>query len=127
MGCFVLLANKQFSKLDILNSYRQRDSVEKIFDILKDEIDGDRLRIHNKYTMDGRLFLKFITLILYSEISKIMSSKNLFKKYSLREMLKELAKLKITRIKDYKPIISELSKKQRLIFEAFGISLDQIT
>ena len=59
-------------------------------------MDGDRLRSHSQYNMDGRLFIKFIALIIYMQITKIMRDKKLFEKYSISELVRELAKLKIT-------------------------------
>ena len=47
--------------------YRQWDGVEKIFDVVKNEMDGGRLRAHSQYNIDGRLFIKFIALIIYME------------------------------------------------------------
>jgi len=126
MGCFILLTNKQIKKTDLLNLYRQRDGVEKVFDIVKNAMDGDRLRAHSQYNTEGRLFIKFIALIIYTEISKIMREKNLFKKYSVKELLAELKKLKIIKIKNNDLFLSELSKKQKLIFKAFGIKEENL-
>lgn len=121
MGYFILLTNKkEMDKTDILENYRNRDSVEKVFDLLKNEMDGDRLRAHSQYNSDARLFIKFISLILQSEIIKTMSDKKLFKKYSVKELLAILRKIKITKFEDDQ-IISEVSKQQRLILEAFNI------
>ena len=124
VGSFILVTNKQLNKIDILDSYRQRDKVEKVFDVFKNEIDGDRIRAHSQYNTDGRLFLKFITLILYAKISSVMKTKNLFKKYSIIELLNILKNLKITTLDKQKTFLSELSKKQRNIFKAFGIAED---
>ncbi len=127
MGSFVLLTNdSQMNKLEVLNYYRQKDSVEKVFDIVKNEMDGDRLRAHSQYNTDGRLFIKFIALILYTEISRIMKEKKLFDKYSVKELIAELKKLKITKIGDNDPIISETSKRQKIIFKAFDINEEQL-
>jgi len=122
MGCFILLTNnKELDKIKILEYYRQRDRVEKVFDIVKNEFDTDRLRAHSQYNADGRLFIKFISLIIYMEISKVMKKKKLFMRYSVKELLAELKKLKITNIEGDKLLLSELSKNQRKIFEAFEI------
>lgn len=122
MGSFVLITNKQrMDKVEILNLYRQKDQVEKIFDIFKNEMDGDRLRVHSHYNSDGRLFIKFISLILYSEAARIMKGEKLFDTYTVKELFAELKKLKITHIKQNEPFLSEVSKKQRVIFDAFGI------
>lgn len=122
MGSFVLITNKQkMDKVEILNLYRQKDQVEKIFDIFKNEMDGGRLRVHSQYNSDGRLFIKFISLILYSEVARTMKEKKLFDTYTLKELFAELKKLKITQIQQNEPFLSEVSKKQRVIFDAFGI------
>jgi len=122
MGCFVLLTNQQeMDKIEILNHYRQRDNVEKVFDNVKNELNGDRLKSHSQCNTNGRLFIKFLALIIYSEISKVMKEHKLFEKYSLKELLLELRKLKITQVKDGTIILAEITKKQKIIFEAFGI------
>jgi transposase len=127
IGNFILLTNNpEMDKTDVLDHYRRRDRVEKIFNIVKNEIDGRRLRAHGNFNNEGRLFIKFIALIIHTEISKIMHKKKLFEKYSIKEMLAELTKLKITTIEDHDPIIGELTKKQKMIFKAFGITEDQI-
>jgi hypothetical protein len=121
MGCFILLSNTKMNKVEILDYYRQRDGVEKIFDIVKNAMDGNRLRAHSQYNTDGRLFMKFIALIVYTELSKIMNENSLFKKYSVKELLFEMKKLKIVKIKNNELFLSELSKKQKMILKAFGI------
>ncbi|MEK7732647.1 MAG: transposase, partial [Planctomycetota bacterium] len=87
----------------------------------KNEMDGDRLRVHSQYNSDGRLFIKFISLILYSEVARTVKEKKLFDTYTLKELFAELKKLKITQIQQHEPFLSEVSKKQRVIFDAFGI------
>ena len=127
MGSFILLTNnKDLDKIKVLEYYRQRDRVEKVFDIVKNEFDTDRIRAHSQYNTDGRLFIKFISLIIYMEISRVMKEKELFKRYSVKELLSELKKLKITKIEEGSLLVSELSKSQRKIFEAFGIKEDEI-
>ncbi len=122
MGSFVLITNKpKMDKAEVLNLYRQKDQVEKIFDVFKNEMNGDRLRTHSQYNTDGRLFVKFVSLIIYSEVARIMKEKKLFKKYTVKELFAELKKLKITQIKQNDPFLSELSKRQKVIFDAFGI------
>ena len=127
MGCFVLLTpDIDITKTDILNNYRQRDRVEKVFDIAKNELDGDRLRSHSQYNTEGRLLLKFIALILYMELTKVMRDNKLFEKYSTKQLLAELKKLKVINIEKNELFLSELSKKQKDIFNAFGISENEL-
>jgi transposase len=77
-------------------------------------MDRDRLRAHLQYNTDGRLFIKFIALIIYMQITKVTRDNKLFEKYSIAELLRELAKLKITGLNNVDPIKSEITKKQAL-------------
>ena len=121
-GYFVIVTNiRELDRISILENYRNRDNVEKVFDLLKNEMDGNRLRAHNSYNSDARLFIKFISLIIQSEIIRTMKNKKLFKKYTLHEMLANLRKIKLTKIDNDKFILSEVSKQNRLILEAFNI------
>jgi transposase len=123
LGYFIIITNNQnIDKHTVLHYYRDKDKVEKIFDTVKNKMDGDRLRSHSQYGMNGRLFIKFIALIIYMNITKVMRDKKLFEKYSIAELLRELAKLKITFLNNQEHIISEISKKQSLIFKAFDIN-----
>lgn len=127
-GYYVMATNQTAILRDeLLSHYRNKDLVEKVFDILKNEMDGKRLRTHNDYTTQGKIFLLFISVILCSEITKIMNQKELFKTFTVKELMYELRKIKINNIaKDGKPIVSEISKKQRKIFEDFEIDINQV-
>ncbi|RLD75927.1 MAG: IS1634 family transposase [Bacteroidetes bacterium] len=121
-GIFVMANNTDLDRLQIIDYYRSKDSIEKVFDVMKNELLGKRLRAHSKESAEGRLFVKFITSILYSSISKIMKEKALFKNYSLRELMLELNKIQRTQINKKNIIFSELTKKQNKILEAFDIN-----
>jgi transposase len=121
-GYFIIITNGQnIDKHIVLDYYRDKDKVEKIFDTVKNKMDGNRLRSHSAYNTDGRLFIKFIALIIYMKITQIMRNKKLCGKYSVRELLKELAIMKISYLENVEPVKSEISKKQSAIFKAFDI------
>ena len=126
IGFFVIAENiNDLSKESILSYYKDRDKIEKLFDISKNEIDQNRLRVHNNYTNNGKLFIKYISLIIHTKISNIMKKNNLFKRYSVRELLTEMKKIKINY---YNKIsyISEISKKQKEIFKKFDIDISEL-
>ncbi len=124
-GIFIIAGNTNLSKHQIIDYYRNKDSIEKIFDIVKNEISGKRLRAHSKESAEGRLFVKFISSILYASVSKIMKEKKLFKTFSLRELMLEMNKIKRTQINKANIILSELTKRQKKIIDAFDIDLVQ--
>jgi len=55
-----------------------------------------------------------------------MRAADFFKKYTVRELLAELKKIKHSNING-EIIISEVSKKQRLIYEALNIDVNEIS
>jgi transposase len=124
MGYIVIATNaQQMDRHVVLHHYRDKDKVEKIFDGVKNHMDGNRLRVHSRYNLEGKLFVRYIAMILYMHITKVMREKKLFEKYSIREMIKELAKIKMIKHENMKPFISEISKKQKDILKNFSVEL----
>ena len=60
------------------------------------------------------------------EITKVMRDNKLFKNYSIKQLLAELKKLKVINIEKNDLFLSELSKKQKNIFKAFGINENEL-
>jgi transposase len=126
MGTTIMLTNDSLLSPDtMLTLYRQKDYLEKIFDALKNEFDGKRLRGSTKDTVEGRVFLKFLALILYSAIATTMRAQHLFQQYSLRELMYELKKLRLVTMTDETSFLTEVSKRQREIFQKFDVTLIQ--
>ncbi|MCD6121028.1 MAG: hypothetical protein J7K04_04270, partial [Spirochaetales bacterium] len=101
---------------EILLLYRNKDCVEKSFDNMKNELSSNRLRVHSRGSMEGRLFISFLSLILYSFIHNIMREKNLVKKYTIEEVFYEIKKLKIIELENKRKILTEISKTQKELF-----------
>jgi transposase len=126
-GSFILATNKKdIGNIEIIDCYRNRDSVEKDIDSLKNHLDSKRLRSHNKDTANGKLFIKFISLILYNYINKNIKKNKKLKHNSFKEILLELKKLKINSFDKNKQFLTEISKKQKLIFNTMNIKESDI-
>ena len=127
-GSFIMLVNTE-DKLpaeSIIGMYRSRDAVEKDIDVFKNQLDGKRIRAHNGNTVSGRLFIKFLSMILHAKLSSTIKSNKSLKHYSVREILYELRKIKVNTFKEGSEFISEISKKQRTILEVFNIEIPEI-
>jgi transposase len=127
-GFVALLSNGIKDPLQAMMVYRDKDVVEKCFDDLKNSLDMKRLRMHSSSTVDGRLFVQFIALILISAIRKQMRSSGLIEKYTVREMLQEMETL--TKVKysgKYGNILTEVTKSQRAILNALTIQMPDRT
>lgn len=123
MGMFVLITNADLSGDEVLRLYREKDGVEKCFDSLKNNLSLKRLRVHSQEALEGVLFIEFISLILYSYISKVLRESGLNTSITIPELIFELRKIKKIRFGRKKTMISEISKQQRRILNAFDISL----
>jgi len=117
MGYVIILSSRSMKGEEIILLYRNKDCVEKCFDNMKNELSTNRLRVHSKEGMDGRLFVSFITLILYSWINKTMREKNLSKKYTIEEVMYEIKKLKIIELANENKVLTEISKNQKDLFK----------
>jgi transposase len=122
-GIFILLTNSMFSAEQTLSYYRRKDGVEKIFNSMKHGIDRHRLRVQSRQSMEGLLLVDFISLILYSAIRKTLRETGFAKKHTIHELFYELKKLSVIEIDEKKPVISDLTRKQKDIFKAFNIPL----
>lgn len=123
-GFQAILSNSIKDPLKALQTYRDKDVVEKCFDDLKNQLDMKRLRMHSSATVDGRLFVQFIALIYISALRKEMRKSVLIERYTVRELLEEVDTLKkITCIGKYGHILTEVTKPQREILEHLAIDL----
>ncbi len=128
-GKMVLLTNRwDLTPKELLSLYRQRDSIEKVYDTLKQEMNEDRLRTHGQHTMEGKMFVTFLSLIVHTALKQTMNQKDSPKPCSVEELMMELKKIRlITRTQNQPPLLTEISKRQRLIFEHFHIPLPSPT
>lgn len=121
-GWVVLISNNIPDALQAMCVYRDKDVVEKSFLRLKNSIDLGRLRVHSDNAMQGKLFVGFLASILMAEINKTMDRHGLYKKYTMKELVNLLAKLRVQDINGRR-ILYPVSKEQRIVYEAFDVEL----
>lgn len=117
-GCFALVTNDIKSAIDAIEIYRRKDDVEKAFANSKERLEMRRTKVSSDSVLDGRFFLQFLALIFLSHIRNVMSEKNLYKKYTLQELLDEIDVIEKCTFNN-KINYSEITTKQREIFDAF--------
>lgn len=90
---FFVIAETDFKKTtaEILEIYRRRDMIEKSFDDLKNELDFKRARTHSDGTLNGKVFVSFISLIVKSYMQNHTTGSDLTHK----KLILELDKIKI--------------------------------
>lgn len=125
-GTTILFTNiEEINHKDILIEYRSKDKIEKMFNAVKNDIDFKRLKVQSSEVMKGKLFVMFIALIIDTHILNIKNnSKNKnMNKYTRKEILKELRKIKKIKYNDNFNQITDVSKKSKDIFNEFQVNL----
>ncbi|KKG07950.1 IS1634 family transposase [Methanosarcina mazei] len=89
-GFFCLKSNKNLTLEEALEIYREKDSIEKIFDLLKNEIQIKPLRVWSEYSIHGAILLGFIAQLFISlmryEFEGIKHRSTKFIKKSLKNL-----------------------------------------
>ena len=119
----MIVSNRISDAEEALRIYRSKDVVEKGFLRLKNSLDLGRLRVHSDASMQNKIFIGFIALILLSQIHNTMLDVDLYKKYTMKQLLRVLSKHRVQEINGNQ-IRFTPTKQQREIYEAFGIKME---
>ena len=127
LGFFVILETDfRLTSEEVLTTYRRRDIIEKSFNQLKNGLDMKRLYCQSDATVEGKMFVAFISLILRSFIQNRLKDYQLVTGLPFPAILKELRKLKFVCTKDGRKLLTPVTKKQRDILNACGFSDEDI-
>jgi transposase len=121
MGKYILFYSGNFDWMTCLTLYRERDEIEKSFKELKNEIDILPLNTHSDKTTRGFIFVAFLSLIIRTKLMNKMRDVGLLDKYSVELLLLQLDKFRKITLGDGQVITTEMTKKQRGIFEALKL------
>jgi transposase len=121
-GYFALFTNDaSLSSVEALSVYRSKDAVEKAFSDIKTRLDFRTPKVSTEGTLDGKLLVVFISLIIISWLKKKMADSGLSDKWTLQGLIDELDTIERYERVGHRPRILEVTKKQKDIFEALGI------
>ena len=109
---------------DILDNYRAKDADEKIFDQIKIDMGGSRIRTHNEQTTDGKTFVTFIACVIRSYMLRKLEKYLVANSSSVKKALNQLSNIIIISGKNGFRFTKALSKKQKQILAAFGAADD---
>jgi len=121
MGKYILFYSGDFDWMKCLSLYRQRDEIEKSFKALKNEIDILPLNTQSEKTTRGFIFIAFLSLIIRTKLMNMMREAEILDKYSVELLLMQLEKLRKITLADGQIFVTEMTKKQREIFQALNL------
>ncbi|MDD3007185.1 MAG: IS1634 family transposase [Candidatus Pacebacteria bacterium] len=126
MGMMILLYRGDFTWESCLALYREKDLVEKSFNVLKNEIEVMPLRQKSEETVRGVLFVAFLALVVRMAFRKRVQDAGLQSRYPPDRLLLELSKLRMVEMANGSLMITEVTKKQREILKALGIDPQEV-
>lgn len=121
-GYFVLLSNEVKDAVQALEIYRNKDLVEKAFHNLKERLNLRRMAVSSEQSLDGKLFVQFIALIFLSYIKKKMQENDLFKKYTMQEVLDEFDVIECFEVPGQELQVGEITKRQKNLYSKLDIT-----
>lgn len=122
-GYFALLSNGIKEPLEALEIYRSKDLIEKAFGNLKERLNMRRYYVSSEESLEGKIFVQFIALIYLSYIKKAMSDHDLFKRYTIQELVDELDVIERYEQPGRRHSISEITQKQKDLYTCFQIEV----
>lgn len=131
-GYFCLVSSEDMPASEAVHLYKGRDSTEKLFMSMKTFLGAATERVHSSESLQGKVFIEFIALIIRSRIYNLlkehMQRLNCRKNYlTVPAALRELEKGELTRRNEgnYQQRYA-LTKNQREIFQAIGLSMEEV-
>ena len=101
---------------------KSRPEIETMFDVFKNVLDADRTYMRDDHQMEGWMFINFLALVFYYRLYHALSDHDLLKKYSPKDVLLHLSRVKKLHVKD-EWVTSEVPKKTRLIIDKLNIHI----
>jgi len=112
---------------EILFHYRAKDVAEKMFDQIKCEMEGNRVRTHNEKTTDGKVFVTFIACVIRSYILQQLSQHLKDNSTSLKKVFNQLSNITIISMQTGLRFTNALTKKHKLILKPFNAQNEILT
>jgi transposase len=104
---------------DTLYHYRAKDAVEKLFDQIKCDMDGSRIRTHNEQTTDGKVFVTFVACAIRSYLLRQLGQYLTDNSISLKKTLSQLSNITIISGAMGFRFVKALTRKQKQILKCF--------
>ena len=108
---------------DTLYHYRAKDAAEKLFDQIKCDMVGNRIRTHNEQTTDGKVFVTFVACIIRTYLLEKLNQYLTDNSTSLNKALNQLSNITIISGDNMLRLTKALTKKQKQILKSFDADM----
>jgi len=124
-GYFLIFStDMESSPLEILEHYRAKDINEKLFDQIKIDMEGNRIRTHSEETTEGKTFVTFIAGVIRSYMMNCLSKYLDDNSTSMKKVFNQLSNITIISGNGSYRFTKALTKVQKQILSAFEAADD---
>ena len=120
-GFFALISNDLKDPLVALDTYRSKDVIEKAFGNLKERLNMRRTSVSSEQNLEGKLFVQFLALMHLAYIDKKMNDTQLYKYYTMHELLDEFDGIECFEEPGKRLRIGEMTKKQIGLYQKLEV------
>lgn len=122
-GTLSVLTNIKDSDSEyIYNAYKSRNQIEVMIDAMKNILGADSSYMRSRDALEGWMFTTFIGLKWYYRIYRLLSERNLLKKYSPADLLMHLGSIKKVLVNN-KWYTSEITRKTQNLLQKLEIHI----
>lgn len=123
MGMFVLVTNQKYTSERALELYREKDVVEKAFENIKDRLNMRRVRVSSDESLEGKLFIQFVSLLLGAHVRRRMKQAKLDEYYTMDDLLGEVELIDRYVHPEHGYTLGEILEAQKQIFAGMKVHL----
>ncbi len=124
-GYFSLISNDFKDPIEALEVYRSRALIEDAFGNLKERLNMKGTLASYEQNLEGKLFVQFIAHMFVAAIDKTMKEKDLYRSYSMTDLLDTLDVLVQSQVPGKQPYVEEITEEQRALYAHFGIEVPE--
>lgn len=122
MGTISVITDCKESSEDIYGLLKGRLEIESAINVFKNILKADKTYIRDDKSMEGWMFINFISLLFYYKTYRMLTEKKMLAKYSPKDVLMHLSRIYKLKINN-KWVTSEIPKKSRDVIEAIGMPI----
>lgn len=124
-GAFALFTTRyDLSAQEVLLTYRGRDSVEKLFEVIKNKILHERLRTGKDPSTRGKMFFTFLGLIIRTEIDRRIRPFLRKEKFGYDSAVARLNRITIYKYQDKWRLAGASTRKRKALAKLLNLPLE---
>lgn len=120
-GFFALLSSESLGAVSVLEVYRDRDLVEKVFGDVKECLCLRRVLVSSEQGLDGELFVCYVGLVFLLYVKGCMQRAGLFERYTLQGLFDCLDVIECFECPDGSLRVGEVTEKQKQLYKTLGV------